>query len=420
MRLVHNINATCNLDLNNVVTTCYVPGGGCVYSSTAPTNILDEATVTNSITVPSLGAQVITDLNVYVNITHTYIGDLLISLQSPTGTIIPLVSTGVCGGNPNMTVEFDQQATTGIGVVCPMNNIFAIPAASLAGFNGELMQGTWTLIVQDAVGGDFGTLNSWCLIPTLGAGGVQVSPKVLLEGPYNATTGIMSDALRSASLIPATQPYTDLGYVFIGSPGAGGTIGAGVLTTSGNDAIVDWVIVELRSTTLSTTVVASCAALLQRDGDVVALDGISPVSMAVPAGSYHVAVLHRNHLGAMTFSGVALSATTAVVDLRSAATATYGTNARKTMSGAFPAQVLWAGDASFNGIIKYTGADNDRDPILQAIGGNLPTNTISGYHQEDVNMDTQVKYTGSANDRDPILQNIGGTVPTNTRVEQLP
>lgn len=35
-------------------------------------------------------------------------------------------------------------------------------------------------------------------------------------------------------------------------------------------------------------------------------------------------------------------------------------------------------------------------------------------------MDGQVKYTGAANDRDPILQNIGGSVPSNTRVEQLP
>jgi len=31
-----------------------------------------------------------------------------------------------------------------------------------------------------------------------------------------------------------------------------------------------------------------------------------------------------------------------------------------------------------------------------------------------------VKYTGAANDRDLILQNIGGSVPTQVRVEQLP
>ena len=35
-------------------------------------------------------------------------------------------------------------------------------------------------------------------------------------------------------------------------------------------------------------------------------------------------------------------------------------------------------------------------------------------------MDGVVKYTGAANDRDLILQSIGGTVPTNTRVAGLP
>jgi hypothetical protein len=39
---------------------------------------------------------------------------------------------------------------------------------------------------------------------------------------------------------------------------------------------------------------------------------------------------------------------------------------------------------------------------------------------EDVNMDGVVKYTGANNDRDPILVNIGSTVPTQTRSAQLP
>jgi hypothetical protein len=37
-----------------------------------------------------------------------------------------------------------------------------------------------------------------------------------------------------------------------------------------------------------------------------------------------------------------------------------------------------------------------------------------------VNLDGVVRYVGAANDRDPILQTIGGTVPTNVRTEQLP
>ena len=99
------------------------------------------------------------------------------------------------------------------------------------------------------------------------------------------------------------------------------------------------------------------------------------------------------------------------------ATATYGIGAQKNISGVM---ALWAGDVVPDGVIKYTGAGNDRDPILTKIGGVIPTNTVNGYWPEDVNLTGVVKYTGPTNDRDPILVNIGGTIPTATRVQQLP
>jgi len=83
-------------------------------------------------------------------------------------------------------------------------------------------------------------------------------------------------------------------------------------------------------------------------------------------------------------------------------------------------QVLWAGNTFGDGFVKYAGTNNDRDPILQAIGGTTPTSVALGYFREDVNLSGVVKYAGALNDRDPILVNIGGTVPTATRVEQLP
>lgn len=420
VRLVHNVNTLCNLNFANLVGNCSGPGGLCTNSSTTTTNIVDNTTVTNTITVPANGGQTLTDLNVYLNLTHTYIEDVRITLQSPTGTTVALINAGLCGSNDNLSVEFDQQAAAAIGTVCPMSNLFAIPSASLAAFNGQVLQGTWTLSVQDVAPPDVGTINSWCLIPTMSSPNVQVSPKVFLEGPYNATTGVMSDAVRAASLVPNTQPYTGLGYTFTGTPGAGGTLGAGVLTVTGNNAIVDWMIVELRTTASPATVVASCAALVQRDGDVVALDGTSPVSIAIAAGTYHVALKHRNHLGAMSLNGVALSGTPATVNFAAAATAIYGTGARKSITGAFPAETLWAGDVTFNAEVKYTGGTNDRDPILVTVGSTTPNNTVNAYSTRDVNMDGTVKYTGSANDRDPILVNVGSTTPNNTRLQQLP
>ena len=378
---------------------------------------MDNTTVTNTITVPSQGGATIADLNVYVNITHSYVSDLRLTLQSPAGTTVALINSGLCTDNDNITVEFNQQAAAAIGSVCPMANLFAIPATSLAAFNGQVLQGTWTLSVQDVATQDAGTINSWCLIPQVTTPNVQVSPKIFLEGPYSTGTGLMSDALRSGGLVPASQPYTALGYAFTGTPGAGGTLGGGVLAVTGNNAIVDWVIVELRTAASPAVIAASCAALVQRDGDVVALDGTSPVSITIGAGSYHVAVRHRNHLGAMTSAAVALSGTTTTVDLTSAATAAYGTEARKTVG---TIQALWTGDVTFNKQLKYTGSGNDRDPILVRVGSTTPNNTVAGYYLEDTNLNGVVGYTGSGNDRDVILVNVGSTTPNNTRQEQLP
>ena len=237
-----------------------------------------------------------------------------------------------------------------------------------------------------------------------------------LGGPYVQATGLMSDGLRTGALIPLTEPYTALGFTTIGFQSVR-TIPQSVLSVSGNNAIVDWVWVELRNAITPTTVLAARPALIQRDGDVVELDGIKPLAMGIANGSYRVVLRHRNHLGVMTANAVALSGTTTTVNLKLFATATFGTEARQDVSGT---QVLWGGNVVPDNFVKYTGSSNDRDPIIVLIGGTTPNNSIAGYRAEDVNMDGSVKYTGSANDRDPILVNVGSTLPTNTRVEQLP
>ncbi len=81
---------------------------------------------------------------------------------------------------------------------------------------------------------------------------------------------------------------------------------------------------------------------------------------------------------------------------------------------------LWAGNAVLNGQLMYVGVANDRDPILQAVGGVVPTNTATGYDGTDVNLDGVIKYTGINNDRDPILVNVGSTQPNNVLTEQIP
>ncbi|MCB0790181.1 MAG: hypothetical protein H6595_03025 [Flavobacteriales bacterium] len=244
---------------------------------------------------------------------------------------------------------------------------------------------------------------------------VLLQARVVLEGPYNSGTGLMNDALRSLGSFPTTEPYTALGYSQLG--GGGEAVSAPVLAVSGNDAVVDWVLIELRDKNDNTALQATRCALVQRDGDIVDVDGSSPVAFAVATDAYYVAVRHRNHLACMTANTIALSTTPTVLDLTNGSVATYGTNAQKT-SGAV--RLLWAGNVVPDGSLKYAGASNDRDPILVRIGGTVPTATANGYYPEDVTLDGVVKYAGASNDRDPILVNVGGTVPTATRVQQLP
>jgi hypothetical protein len=163
---------------------------------------------------------------------------------------------------------------------------------------------------------------------------------------------------------------------------------------------------------------ATKSALLQRDGDVVGTNGYTRLLFNVPADLYYIAVRHRNHLGAMTFSARAMNSTVTTVDFTLSTEAAYGTDARFALPNG--KRALWAGNTVADGYIRYTGQANDRDPILEGIGGAIPTNTVAGYSVRDVNLDGVIRYTGPNNDRDVILYNIGGSVATTVRLQQLP
>lgn len=256
----------------------------------------------------------------------------------------------------------------------------------------------------------------------MGQLGITVEARAFLQGPYSVFSGMMADDLRVAGLIPLTEPYTGLGYDPLGAaPQSGATINASVLdqTPIPLTDIVDWIILELRDASDGSIRVSTRYALVQRYGLIVDLDGVSPVRFAAPPGDYRVAVLHRNHKGLVTANAVALPGP--LVDFTSASLQVVGgASARADMSFV---QAMINGDVTFNDVVSYTGLGNDRDPILSAIGGVVPTNSVAGYRVEDVNMDGIVRYTGAGNDRDPILSAVGGTptsVQPNTYLHTTP
>jgi hypothetical protein len=243
----------------------------------------------------------------------------------------------------------------------------------------------------------------------------RVNLKLHLGGAYNGSNSEMTTLLRSQPGFPLTAPYTALGFTHVNG-GGGESIPASLLSST----IVDWVLLELRSST--NTVLATKSCILYANGQVLAADGGEVAFPGVYTGFYKLAVRHRNHLGVVA-TGLWMNGSMVNVDLRQGSTSVFGANARRYIqpSWSSPFYSLWPGDATGDGVVKYVGAGNDRDAILIAVGGGTPSNTVSNvYDRRDVNLDGSIKYTGVNNDRDVILQTIGGTVPTATRTQQMP
>ena len=176
-----------------------------------------------------------------------------------------------------------------------------------------------------------------------------VPVKVLLEGPYEASTSLQRDDLRSAGELPTAEPYTAAGYTELVNPGAQVVNPAAVFGRTGNTAITDWILVELRPATDSTLVVARKAALLQRDGFVVETDGTGPIRLeGVPPGNYYVVIRHRNHLPIRSLVPFAISQTTTAIDF-TAANNVYGQAPQAIINGVY---AMYAGDANQDGSVN--------------------------------------------------------------------
>jgi serine protease len=130
------------------------------YSNETPTNIPDNDTNGTS-SVITIGDDItVFGTSTYVNVTHTYIGDLTISLTSPTGTTATLHNQAG-GSADNIDKSFASNA-----------------------FNTESTQGDWTLKVVDGGPEDIGSLNNWAVTFT-GIGDVAPAAPVT-KFTYNA------------------------------------------------------------------------------------------------------------------------------------------------------------------------------------------------------------------------------------------
>jgi uncharacterized repeat protein (TIGR01451 family) len=132
-----------------------------------PLPIVDNTTFTSVLHVTDVDT--VLDVNVRLNILHTYDGDLDIFLIGPDGTRVELTSDNGGSGNDFVNTTFDDEATTAItSGSAPFSGRFR-PEGSLATLDGQPAAGAWTLEVTDDAGADTGQLANWTLILTFEA-----------------------------------------------------------------------------------------------------------------------------------------------------------------------------------------------------------------------------------------------------------
>jgi subtilisin-like proprotein convertase family protein len=133
----------------------------------------DPAGIDNSIVVPD--NTVIADLNVKLDVNHSFVGDLTVMLRHvDTGTMVtlldrpgvPAVMNG-CGGD-DISCTFDDLAGRLAQSECrstpPAIDGSVKPKSPLGAFNGQVAAGTWRLHIVDNASEDVGSLFGWCMV----------------------------------------------------------------------------------------------------------------------------------------------------------------------------------------------------------------------------------------------------------------
>ena len=387
--------------------TTFTASGSYIYTYTNVANADSVHTLSLTINHSNTGSSSATACN-----TYTWSG----STYTTSGTYTKnLTNAAGCDSVHTLSLTINYSTSSSVTVSQLGCYTWALNAVTYT------ISGNYSLTYTNAIGCDSIVTLYLTITP-----GVYLNAKAILSGPYVAAAALMHDSLRVNGLIPTTEPYTASPYNKTAVGGTSGeTVSNAILNVSGNNAIVDWVFIELRNALTNSTVVANKRALMQRDGDIVSCtDGTSPVYFPTVAnGNYYVSIKHRNHLGVMSlnaisFSGCSISSIDFTTSNAVYSLTTTSLPQRKQIGAVY---TLWSGDANNNKNVKYNGLSNDKEGLIYTIGISTPNNTLSGvYRVEDVNMDGKIRYANTDNDKSVILNNVGVSTPNNLYYQHTP
>ena len=141
--------------------------------------VKDKLTITSD--------RIVYDINVYLDITHSWVGDLVVSLlHEDSGRSVALLnrpgSPATSGGcnRPNVGAILDDEMSLPAHSLCASADAaiagIYLPYSALTAFDGDTAGGTWTLNAADVDLYSTGSLDRWCVQMTVGDAPLPTTP----------------------------------------------------------------------------------------------------------------------------------------------------------------------------------------------------------------------------------------------------
>ncbi|MFM7725207.1 MAG: proprotein convertase P-domain-containing protein, partial [Flavobacteriales bacterium] len=194
-----------NILTNSTQNNIAIPDGG--LNGEAAPGTAGQNYISSALTVSGVCPNVIssgTFIDVTVNITHTWVGDVVLWLRSPNGTNL-LLSSFNGGSLDNYTnTHFITTATAPItGGIAPFSGNY-LPEGNFAALNGSPINGTWTLFAGDDFLADAGTLVNWSIAFQSPTVSYSWSPAIGLSSTNTAST-VANPTTTTAYTVTATN-----------------------------------------------------------------------------------------------------------------------------------------------------------------------------------------------------------------------
>ena len=183
----------------------------------------------------------------------------------------------------------------------------------------------------------------------------SVKCKVLLQGAYQSGS-MMSTTI--SDYIPTYQPYNTFPWDYAG--------GEHINNIPGN--MVDWVLVELRDYLNPSLIVSRRAAILLDNGIIADTNLSVEITFgATSPGDYYLCIYHRNHITVMSASPVNIPNAVSYDFSDTLNFPSYGGSTKALIELEPGIYGMITGDINKDGVLKYSGPDNDRSAVLQYI-----------------------------------------------------